>query len=55
MDARITGFEGVMAARMSGLEDRLDVKLEKQKSALLLWNFVFWVGTIGAVMAMLKL
>lgn len=55
VDARITGFEGVMTARMTGLEDRLDAKLEKQKSALLLWNFVFWVGTVGALAAMLKL
>ena len=55
VDARIIGLEGVMNARMSGLEDRLDAKLEKQKSALLFWNFVFWVGTVGALVAMLKL
>ena len=55
VEARITGLEGVMSGRMSGLADRLDTKLEKQKSTLLVWNFVFWVGTIGAVMAMLKL
>jgi hypothetical protein len=55
VEARVTGLEGVMSARMSGLEDRLDVKLEKQKSALLFWNFVFWIGTIGALVAMLKL
>ena len=53
--ARIAGLEGVMSARMSSLEDRLDAKLEKQKSALLLWMFVFWVGTMGTVLAMLKL
>ena len=31
------------------------VKLEKQKSALLTWMFVFWVGTMGTVVAILKL
>jgi hypothetical protein len=55
VEARVTGLEGVMSARMCGLEDRLDTKLEKQKSALLFWNFVFWIGTIGALVAMLKL
>ncbi len=55
VEARLAGFEGVMTARMSGLEDRLDAKLEKQKSSLLFWNFVFWVGTVGALLAMLKL
>ena len=55
LEGRIAGLEGVMNARMSGLEDRLDAKLEKQKSAPLLWMFVFWVGTMGTVLAMLKL
>ena len=55
VEARVTGLEGVMNVRLSGLEDRLDAKLEKQKSALLLWNFVFWIGTIGTLVAMLKL
>ena len=30
-------------------------KLEKQKSALLTWTIVFRVGTMGTVLAMLKL
>jgi hypothetical protein len=55
VEARITGLEGVLNARMSGLEDRLDAKLEKQKSALLIWMFLFWVGTMGTVLAILKL
>ncbi len=55
VEARLTGLEGVMNARLSGLEDRLDAKLEKQKSALLIWMFVFWVGTMGTLAAMLKL
>ena len=55
VEARVTGLEGVVSARRSGVEDRLDAKLEEQKSALLLWNFVFWIGTIGTLLAMLKL
>ena len=59
MEMRIAGLETVMGSRMSDLETRLlalvDAKLEKQKSALLIWMFVFWVGTMGTVLAMLKL
>jgi len=59
MEARIAGLETVMSSRMSDLETRLlalvDAKLEKQKSSLLTWMFVFWVGTMGTVLAMLKL
>ena len=54
VENRITGFEGVMTARMAGLEDRLDTKLAKQKTALILWNFVFWIGTVGTLVAVLK-
>ena len=43
-----------MSVRRASAE-RLDAKLEKQKSALLLWNFVFWIGTIGTLVALLKL
>ncbi len=55
VEARMNGLEGVMTARLSALEDRLDAKLEKQRSGLLIWMFVFWVGTMGTMLAMLKL
>jgi len=55
VEARMTGFEEALSARLAGLGDRLDAKLEKQRSALLAWMFVFWVGTMGTVLAMLKL
>ena len=55
VEARMTGFEVALAARLAGLEDRLDARLEKQKSAILTWTLVFWLGTMGTVLAMLKL
>ena len=59
MEMRIAGLETVMGSRMSDLETRLlalvDAKLEKQKSSLLAWTLVFWLGTMGTVLAMLKL
>ena len=48
-----------MGARMSDLETRLlarmDTKIEALRSDLLKWMFLFWVGTMGTVLAMLKL
>jgi hypothetical protein len=59
MDARIAGFEATMNARMAGLEERLtarmDAKLADLKAELLTWMFLFWVGTMGTVLAIVKL
>lgn len=44
-----------LEARMGQLEARVDAKLEALKSELLRWMFLFWVGTMGTVLALLKL
>ena len=58
MDALEAGMDALVA-RMDALEAkllaRMDAKLEAQKSELLKWMFLFWVGTIGTVLAILKL
>ena len=46
---------GRVEARMRELEARIDAKLETLKSELLRWMFLFWVGTMGTVLALLKL
>jgi hypothetical protein len=46
---------GKLHAEMGQLEARIDSKLEKLKSELLIWMFVFWVGTMGTVLAIVKL
>lgn len=54
-----TAHAGRLEDRMSQLEIRLearmDAKLEALKSELLRWMFLFWVGTLGTVVALLKL
>ncbi len=59
MDARIAGLEAAMDARMAGLEAnliaRMDLKIESLKAELLKWMFLFWVGTMGTVLAIVKL
>jgi len=42
-------------ARLAQFEARVDAKLEGLKSELLRWMFLFWVGTMGTVLAILKL
>jgi hypothetical protein len=44
-----------LEARMDAFESRVDAKLEALKSELLRWMFLFWVGTMGTVLAILKL
>jgi hypothetical protein len=34
---------------------RVDAKLEQLKAELLRWMFLFWIGTVGALLAMTKL
>jgi len=46
---------GRLEARMDAFESRVDAKLEALKAELLRWMFLFWVGTMGTVLAILKL
>ncbi len=65
VDARFAGMEGVMNARLLGLEGRMvelqgrlvseiDAKLGKQKWSLLTWTILMWLGTLGFMAAMLR-
>ena len=49
-----TGFAAVNDRFLSA-EARTDAKLEGLKAELLRWMFLFWVGTVGAILAMTKL
>jgi len=51
-------FEVHFARFDAKLEQRgaqLETKLEQMKAELLRWNFLFWIGTLGTVVALLKL
>ena len=58
-EARVEVRVDALVARMDALEAKLlaqmDAKLEAQKSELLKWMFLFWVGTMGTVLAIVKL
>ena len=58
-DARFADLDARFDTRLvdlgARLEARMDAKLEGLKSELLKWMFLFWLGTMGTVLAMLRL
>ena len=48
------GFASV-EDKFLAMEPRTDAKLERLKSEMLRWMLAFWVGTVGAILAMTKL
>ena len=48
------GFAAV-DERFRASDARMDAKLEALQSELLRWMFLFWVGTMGTVLAIVKL
>jgi len=48
------GFASV-GDKFQAMEPRTDAKLERLKSEMLRWMLAFWVGTVGAILAMTKL
>lgn len=50
--AQLRSELGQLEVRMDG---KLDTKLEKLKSDLLGWTFLFWVTTVGTVILLVKL
>jgi BMFP domain-containing protein YqiC len=51
LDQRTTQFE----AKIEQHTALIDAKLERLKTELLRWNFLFWIGTLGTVVALMKL
>ncbi len=55
VEARMAAVEQRMTDLETRLLARMDSKLEGMKADLLKWMFVFWVGTVGSILAILKL
>ena len=55
VEARLQAMEERIAQSEVRLEARMDAKLADLKSELLKWMFLFWVGTMGTVLAIVKL
>lgn len=61
-DQRVTQLDARFEQRVTQLEARLDqrmaqleTRIERMKSELLRWYFLFWIGTLGTVVTLLKL
>ena len=55
LDARMDHLEGRIDLKLGQFEAGVNAKLEALKAELLRWMFLFWVGTMGTVLALLKL
>jgi len=54
-DLNFGRFEAKLEQRIAELRADLEIKLAHLESRLIRWMFVFWVGTIGTLVALLKL
>jgi len=62
LDQRIAELRAEFESRISGLEAKLeaklsafDAKLSAFETRVVRWMFLFWVGTLGTLIALLKL
>jgi len=55
IDAQMGQMRAEMRAGFARVDERLDGRMEGLKAELLRWMFLFWVGCVGTVLAILKL
>ena len=48
-------FEAKLAQGLAELKADLRTEIAASRAEALRWNFLFWIGTLGAVVALLKL
>ena len=48
-------FDARLDQRVAQLDAKLDTKMEQLKTELLRWSFLFWIATLGTVVALIKL
>jgi len=53
--AEIAKLEAKFEARLMGEISRLETKMSDGKTEMIRWMFVFWVGQIAAMVALIKL
>ncbi|MFQ5703235.1 MAG: hypothetical protein ACE5HT_04360 [Gemmatimonadales bacterium] len=55
IEQRLVQFEAKVERRLGEIKAELDSRLSGLESRLIRWMFLFWVGTLGTVIALLKL
>ena len=51
--AKLSDVETELLARISGVENRLGTKISENKSDMIKWMFIFWVGQFGVFLGIL--
>jgi hypothetical protein len=44
-----------LEAKLAGAFDRMDARMAAFEARIIRWMFIFWVGTLGTVIALMKL
>jgi ABC-type phosphate transport system auxiliary subunit len=55
LEQRMAQLDAKLEQRAAQLESKFETRMEQMKTELLRWNFLFWIGTLGTVVALLKL
>jgi hypothetical protein len=55
IDAQMGQMRAELRAGFARVDERLDGRMEGLNAELLRWMFLFWVGSMGTVLAILKL
>ena len=55
LETRLVRVEAQIELLEKNLNTRIDAKLSDLKASILTWTLVFWLGTMGTVVALLKL
>ena len=54
-EVHFSRFDAKLEQRLSELKGDLRTEIAASRAEALRWNFLFWIGTVGAVLALLKL
>jgi len=55
LEQRMAQLDAKLEQRAAQFESKFETRIEQLKTELLRWNFLFWIGTLGTVVALLKL
>ena len=54
-EVHFSRFDAKLEQRITELRADLEIKLGRLETRLIRWMFLFWVGTLGTLVALLKL
>jgi methionyl-tRNA formyltransferase len=53
LESKISGVKTELEAKIDGVESRLELKIEKSRADIIKWMFIFWIGQVGTIIALL--